>query len=369
MTTVAAQTPNLKALSLEDVARHIREAERKCVVISSINFEECSIAFSCNLMTLLSSEHVRNVEFHAIRLYSKRASPRSALELVKERHHRKLVTAAEANRFYLEVHDLEHPVTRERALEAATKAFRLGEENRTVILDISAMPRDLGTYLCDIVCGLCEGFMQLPIVDLFVVVTPPEETIGRKALGPFTLGMPKCVYKPELIQSHPSNTKLSMLLFPGEEGFEARSAIDTIAGHNAQIFLAIDVFGPPLGRALNKMIANQSVLTVAFSSNYPVRYCYSPSDALRVALAAVDEALKMCQALPLYRHAFLVAAFGAKWEILVGTLARREFQRRCQQGQVQQHTHDVVVLPISQYVSLYSRGSSNPIVFQVSLKH
>jgi hypothetical protein len=100
-----------------------------------------------------------------------------------------------------------------------------------------------------------------------------------------------------------------------------------------------------------------------------LQYYFSEDDAYRIALSTVDRAVRLCEEYPKLRHVYLVAPFGPKTSVLIGSLARHEFLKRCEK--VVQNTRvstDVLLLSTSQSVSLYSLGAETPNVFQLAWK-
>ena len=114
------------------------------------------------------------------------------------------------------------------------------------------------------------------------------------------------------------------------------------------------------------LIANQSILQDDLSETLDIQYYFSPLDALRIGRAFVNRAVDIVEEFSNERHAFLVAPFGPKWALSVGSIIRREFVALAtERVNDPRLLTDTLVLPTSQYLSLYSRGNKSPIVFCV----
>ena len=266
-------------------------------------------------------------------------------------------SAATESGIVVDVTTVEHPVSYEVAFRVLDKSTTLSEEP-ILVLDISAMPREFASYLCDIVCGLCDPFYRIGFRELYVVQTPPERLTSRSGLGPFSVGTPACVYQKDLLYSRIDRLKTSALIFPGIEGFEARACVDLLRPFHSHTSVALNCFEPSFPAALDLMVGNQSIFFDAADKSIGLQYYYSDEDAVRVAFDAADRAVNLVKEFPEQRHAFLVAPFGPKWSVMVSTLARVHYVRRCRKiGHASRVTTDVLVMPRSQYVSLHSRGS------------
>lgn len=337
---------------------------KACVIVSSINFEECSIALTKDLLEFVGRHALKTFHFRPFRLVSKRASPWSALELVKKQLQNDLIQVADGHGIPLDVSEIEYPAEQSKAFDLIAAASEIDEDDLLLILDISALPRMLSVFFCDILCGISNTSLQERFKRIFVVDTPPQRVTGRRGLGPFSVGGPHIVYRKELIRDLPRNLKASLLVFPGYEGFEARAALDGISGHNALSLVAINCYEGSFSHAMKIAIANQSVFKEDEYTNSNIRYYFSPVDGLRLALEFVEQVVKISEEFPRHQHAFFVAPYGPKWSVLVGTVARAVFLRRIKQkiSGVIANT-DVLVLKESQYVSLHSRGALQPQVF------
>jgi hypothetical protein len=134
------------------------------------------------------------VRFYPFRLVSRRASPWSALEIVKEQFQAELEHLADERSVLFKVGEVEHPVGPDVAFELLSRAVPKGDDPPQLILDISAFPRELAVYLCDIVSGFDPRSRALRFSKIFVVVTPPGRITSRQGLGPFSVGAAKCIY-------------------------------------------------------------------------------------------------------------------------------------------------------------------------------
>ncbi|MBK8057868.1 MAG: hypothetical protein IPK33_08315 [Gemmatimonadetes bacterium] len=286
---------------------------------------------------------------------------------MKANHQSLLQAAATECGVSLELRRVKHPANFFAAHALLESARRISEDAPSLVVDISAMPRDLALYLTDILCGLVDRFYTLTFREVFFVVTPPETLTGRAGLGPFSVGTPRCVYQRELLRNPGSSLKTSMLIFPGVEGFESRACIDLLPHTDAHRTVAVNCFDPTLPAALELLIANQSILYDVIEHNAELQYCFSEVDAFRVARETALRAVNLAREFRTMRHAFVIAPFGPKWSVIIASLARAYFKEQCRERARDTVTcSDVLLLPRSQYVSLYSRGSGVPRAFRLS---
>lgn len=357
--------PHVNCVLYDDLLKEMVEGESLWSVITSINFEECSTKLCKDIIEKLNARDNNRVRLFPIRLVSRRASPWSALELVKNQFQDALRQQALEHGVSFNVRSIEYPAGQDIAFDLLANAQGDDGQRPNLIVDISSFPRELVVFLCDVVCGLTQQPLRLSFSNIYFVQTSPDRITSRQGLGPFSVGATRCVYNPDLIRRLPSSLKTSLLVFPGYEGFEAKAAVDTIASHDSVISIAIGGFDDLVfPTATNVMIANQSLFSDAIDGLLDIQYYFSELDSLRISLGMVERAVNLCQEFPQYIHAFLVAPFGPKWSIVMATVARQEFLQRCHQRVPEARViSDVMVLPTSQYVSLYSRGARTPCVF------
>jgi hypothetical protein len=360
----------LNCVEYDHLLTEIADGVDSWSILTAINFEECSTKLCKDILTRLKAQDSNRVRLLPIRLVSRRASPWSSLELVKEQFQREVQQLALACGIEIKVRQVEYPAGHEIAFELLASAQGDGGHRPNLILDTSSLPRELVVFLCDAVCGLAQLPLRLSFSKIFVLQTPPDRITSRQGLGPFSVGGTRCVYYPDLIRYQRSFQKTSLLIFPGYEGFEAKVAVDAVAGHDSVTSVAISHFEDlSFPSAHNVMIANQSLFTDEIEGVLDIQYYFSELDSLRVALDLVERAVNLCAEFPGYVHAFLVAPFGPKWSLLMSTIARKEFHRRSAQRVPDALTiSDVLILPTSQYVSLYSRGARTPCVFALNLE-
>jgi len=360
--------PDITCIEYDDLLTEIADGKSTWSIITAINFEECSTKLCKDLLTRLKPQDSNRVRLLPIRLVSRRASPWSSLELVKEQFQSELQELAIAGGIELRVKKVEYPAGQEIAFDLLANAQGDGGHRPNLILDTSSLPRELVVFLCDAVCGLGQTPLRLSFSRIFVLQTPPDRITSRQGLGPFSVGGTRCVYNPDLIRRQPSLLKTSLLIFPGYEGFEAKAAVDAITGHDSVVSVAMSHFDDlSFPSAHNVMIANQSLFADEIDGLLDIQYYFSELDSLRVALDLVERAVNLCEEFPRYTHAFLVAPFGPKWSLLMSTVARKEFHRRCEERVPEALTiSDVLFLPTSQYVSLYSRGARTPCIFTLN---
>jgi hypothetical protein len=337
-------------------------------VISSINFEERSLRFGQDLLHSLERKKSGDLHWFPIRLISHRTSPWSTLEMVKNQFERKLETISRSIGFNFRSYLLEYPLTQDLILEILSKARGRTKSPPKLILDLSALPRNIITFACDIVLGIHSESWHVNFDEIYFVFTPPEREISAQIPYHMTVGSIKGVYHPEIAQRSSDLFKTTLIVFPGNGGFEAQVAVDTLRGHQTKIHIAVDCFDPTFPTAMDRLIRNLSLVADASSGALEIDYYFSQTDALRVALELVDQAVMLCEEFPNARHSFLCAPFGSKWSVLVSSLARLEFLKQTRISVPDGHVMtDILGLSTNQYVSLYSRGSKTPFVLRADL--
>lgn len=357
---------NAKELNYDEFLKIVSESDIPCAVLSSINFEECSIRFSCDLIRAARGK--THLAFTPFRLESRsRASPWSALEIVKKQHQTEVELCASEVQMALDTRVVEHPVTFADAFDLIQSAIKpIKSKKRILIIDISAMPRELASHLLDIAIHHCESYYWIDFDQLYIVHCPPERLTSRSGLGPFSVGAPTCIHKKHPLRMREENSIVSALIFPGVEGFEARACIDLLAETGAHITVAVNCFDSDLIGAMEQMIANQSIFFDAVDKKISIQYYFSDRDALRVGMEAADRAARLAQEFQHSRHAFLVAPFASKWTVAVSSMVRKHFVEQCKKHNGEVHlTTDVLTLSKSQYVSLHSRGATVPRVLHI----
>jgi hypothetical protein len=355
----------MKVADYTELLAEIANGNEHWSVVAAINFEECCTLVSTDLLQLLPHGSGR-VQFSPFRLVSRRASPWSALELVKEEFAQSLAELAEGRGVQFPVSEIEYPTSEEVALDFLASIRRSDGRPTNLLLDISSLPRELGVFFVDALFGLARRDLRTSFPRIFAVHTPPQRVTSRGGLGPFSVGAPRCVYSPGLLQRPLAPMSITALVFPGYEGFEAQLAIDMLGRYEPTSVIAMSCREPSFPESFKTLIANQSLLADVLDGSVGVQYYFSELDANRVAEDVVDRAVAVCRERQNRTHTFLVAPFGPKWSILTAAYARRLFTERCEElcPTVEVLT-DVLILPRSQYVSLYSRGAREPSAFEI----
>ncbi len=135
------------------------------------------------------------------------------------------------------------------------------------------------------------------------------------------------------------------------------------------ITVAINAFDGYLPGTMESLIANQAIVADALDGLLDLQFYFSEQDAIRVANDVVERTLRICEEYPHSRHLFIVAPFGPTYAVTIACMARRAFLRHCKQSIVKSSVEaDILHLPTSQYVSLYSRGHKTPHVFVIQPK-
>jgi len=306
------------------------------------------------------------VEFSPFRLVSRRASPWSALELVKEEFAQALASLADTKGMPFPIREIEYPTSEEIALDFLASIRRSDGRPTNIVIDISSLPRELGIFFVDALFGLARRDLRGSFPRMFAVHTPPQRVTSRDGLGPFSVGAPRCVYSPGLLQRPLAPMSITALVFPGYEGFEAQLAIDILGRYEPTSVIAMSCRDPSFPESFKTLIANQSLLADVLEGSVGVQFYFSEMDASRLAEDVVERAVAICRERQARTHAFLVAPFGPKWSILTAAYARRLFIERCQQlCPTTEILTDVLILPRSQYVSLYSRGARPSSAFEI----
>jgi hypothetical protein len=324
-------------------------------IVSSINFEECSIRFVQQLLERLTPADMDRITIVAFRLVSQRATPWSALEVIKSDFEEKLVGIAKSRKIKLAARLQEHPAERD-AVYNLLFDHQLGG-NYKLVVDYSALPRRMGVFMTDMLFRIPYGSRVPPFEQAFAVITPPRVMAHRTSLGPFSVGLSQPIYHATSIRSTRDVGKLSVLIFPGWEGFEAKQTIDEFASNNTDITVAFALDDWSLRNNLREIIANQAALVDGVEDKLSLAYYFSPSDAFRVADDFVDRAIGLARQFPGRSHGLLIAPFGPKWTLLVAAYARQRFLKMIGDlGGAIDHVSDVVSLPTSQYLSFHSHG-------------
>jgi hypothetical protein len=345
----------------------ILEQDATWAILSAINFEECCVKVCKEILSICLRNKGLKVRFYPFRLISRRVGPRSALEIVKDQFQEELEILASQAGISFGVTYVEYPTSLDSAVELLAKARGTDEPLPKLVLDLSAVTREIAVYLCDTVMGSGGRSWPLHFEEIYLVHTSPERVTSRLGLGPFSVGGIKCVYSPELIRRLPESLRISLIVFPGYEGFEAKAAVDALAGHQAQITVAVNCFENTFPKAMELLTGNLSLVEDAADQIVDLRYYFSEDDALRITLDVVDRAVQFCEEYPRLRHVFLVAPFGPKSSVAIGCIARHIFESLCFKKFEGIYTKtDVLLLPISQSVSLYSRGARTPHILKLS---
>lgn len=324
-------------------------------IITSVNFEECSTCFTEHLLDRLTPEDMDRVTIVTFRLVSPRATPWSALEVIKEEFELKLAATARARRIKFSAQPLEYPAEQDAVYNLLFDQS-LGGSYR-IAADFSALPKRMGVFMTDMLFRIPYGQRQPQFEKAFVVITAPTEMADRTSLGPFSVGMAKPIYHADSAVRARDAGKLSLLIFPGWEGFEAKQVIDHFGSNNTDITVAFGLDDWSLRNGLRELVANQAALVDGAEGRLSLAYYFSSSDAFRAADDFIERAVGLARQFPRRSHGLLVAPFGPKWTLLVAAYARQRFLQHLSELNAKiDHFSDVVSLSSSQYVSLHSYG-------------
>ena len=229
------------------------------------------------------------------------------------------------------------------------------------------MPRETATYFSDSACCIQDDLLISNFSKVFILITPPERITSRNGLGPFSVGQPKCIYNHGLTNYLIETHKNYLLVFPGYEGFEAKSVVDAFVGHNSDITCALSCFHNSYSKSLNSLIGNQALISDSLTQgNVELVFYFSRFDILRISLEFMNRALNFFDEYPEKDHALIIAPFGPKSAIFTSSVIRKIYTQKTSSKKLNsQVITDVITIPSSQYVSLYSRGYSTPCIFEI----
>lgn len=184
-----------------------------------------------------------------------------------------------------------------------------------LILDFSEMPSAVIAHFCEL---LMKDGTEFQLEDIFFVSPVFEENTNQPE------------HHSSLEEKVPQADFTDVLLFLGDEGnpvkgvvdcFSKREGMQTVAVHASKQFFADQ--RTPLANHL-EWVEN------AVQNKINLEFYFSQQDALRVAFAAVDKAVDLCEAFPDKTHAFAVVPLEADWSVIVGCMARERYLRLCQ---------------------------------------
>lgn len=365
-------TEQLKGVNYASILERIGANDgSNWIVIAAVNFEERSPRFLQDVLGSLPTNRLAHVKFLPFRLVSRRSSPWSALELVKEQFVGTLDDMSKKAGATFRFIDVEYPYENGVASEILGRAQELGPDGRSnLVIDISALPHRMCAFIMMEALAEIAGRARWRFSNLYVLETPPSVVSSRKGLGPFSVGGPQCVHHPELLRQRHDSRKTTMLVFPGGEGFEAKAVVDALKGHNSTITIAFPGQCTAFPDAGEQLISNQALLADTIRGELRLRYYFSELDALRVMGEVVMQAAIQCQDHPNRPHAFLIAPFGPKWAVALAAVAFRQLYRQLVLFRTEADIiTDIAVLNSFQYVSLFSRGFRTPIVYHVVSGH
>jgi hypothetical protein len=318
------------------------------------------------LLKAIDHHDTRKIKFLPIKLTSKRATPWSALELVKQTFIGEIASLANDKKIDFHPYEVEYPAGEEVIYKILIEAKNQFKSKCNIIIDISAMPRELATYISDSLCLIDSDKVAKNFLKAYAVITSPERVTSRNGYGPFSVGAPKFIKAHGLTESLPSSHKINMLVFPGYEGFEAKAICDLFRGHNVNITCALSCFNYSYSKSLRALIGNQALLVDHISDQISLKYYFSRNDILRVAMEFLEKSVNLYEEMQDREHALIIAAFGPKTAIFLGSLIRKKYVDMCKKINKDAEVFtDVIILPTSQYVSLYSRGYSDPCIFEI----
>ena len=342
----------------------VSSSNETVVLVAAINYEECSIRLCSDLLTVISEADAARVLFRPFRLVGSMPDPWSVLEVIKREFEATLAALARPKHIPFTVEPLVYPASPQETIELLSKARRGMSSEVSLILDLSAIPPQLSVYMYDSLFAAWPALRRFN--RIFVVQTPPSRVISRFGLGPFSVGQAQPIYNRHLLSGPRDNTHITLTAFLGPEGFEAKAAIDAVSGPHTAAAAAIDWSDGDPRRATASMVSNMSLIAEGVQGAIELDYYFSPIDAFRLLEERVQKAIELTTEYPSFRHAFLVAPFGAKYRVLLACLARKIYAEAMKRERPDmEYLTDVVILPTSQYVSMYSRGSLDPMVFEV----
>lgn len=177
---------NVTEVDYEILKNQILEKDN-WVILSTVNFEECSVFFTSDLIKSLTPQDSQRIKFLPIKLTSKRATPWSTLEIVKNDFETELMDSAKAKKIDFKTTSIEYPAGREIVSKTLLQSKALFPSRANLVIDISSMPREMATYFCDYVCGILDTKLILNFEHVFILVTPPQRVTSRNGLDPSQL--------------------------------------------------------------------------------------------------------------------------------------------------------------------------------------
>jgi len=334
----------------DKVIKNMAKSGEKVYLISCINYEERSIAFTKDIIAAYSEEGCQdNLVMSFWRLKSDRPKPWSLMEVRKDSFIESIKP--------LKTFDIE-PVPWSDSNNTVDLNFipekirKHQHEGYTLIVDLSAMPH--------IICSEFSKILANPDVtkyykNVYIVHTSAKEYLTRKGLGPSHVGNIKL--QPYL----PKDTHVAMV-FPGREGYEAALAISALKEKNAHITVAINLFDPNLLDAFEICYANQLVCSKSIKTPYNIRYYYSQQDLQRI-LAEFREHAKEVTA----THVEF-AIFDINWRIISVAFEMATFQEIDQISVKLTKIGDATNSNTHQYHNFYSKYVGLTNMFLVSEK-
>lgn len=327
------------------------------VFLGSLNFEECSVQFLSSMLSKNMGHKVR-CSFNNIRLESHRAGPWSALEIVKNKLESEVEDLAKQTKQVVHTIKVEFPVSFANAKNLLWELYdNFGKGAPRLVLDISCFPREFTFYILELLFSSQEA---PKFEGVYVVITPPGTTSERKSISPFSVGIPKHLNGRTNLAN--SKVRTTALIFPGDEGFEAQSVVDTIIGANSDIFVALDCESYSFPDSISTAVANQTLISSWQRDEIHIKHYFSTVDLLRVGEEIIEFSKKKIDQYPEERHQLLVAPFGSKRSLLMGSCIIAAYKNIKTTASVDA---DILVLPHYQYISLYSRGWKSSRVFKL----
>lgn len=342
---------------LEDLSKD----QEPFLLLSAVNYEERSTTVAKRLIDHFA-DSPQKLNLTTFRLVGSRPEPFSVLEIIKREYEEELRRFAAERRRRLDVQQVVHPASLARAQTLLSHGM-----TDSLVLDISTMPTRMLTLLTESALGMLSRDSS-PLMKVYFVYTPPGHLIARPGLGPFSLMPTELLSHRDILDSTPGRMHVSLLTFLGPEGFEARLAIDSVAMPDSFVTVLVDMERGGLPGAQSRLAGNMSVIQDSLEGNVELGYFFSQRDALRLALDRATRAAVLCREQPEIQHGFIVAPFWPPFAVTIGCIARAAFERRA--AQIAPETEvfsDTMVLSQHQYVSMFSRGATEPEVMTLDV--
>ncbi|MCL2288914.1 MAG: hypothetical protein FWC33_07085 [Candidatus Bathyarchaeota archaeon] len=332
-----------------NVIKNMAKSREKVYLISCINHEERSIAFTENILKAYEDEGcLDNLVISPWKLKSDRFTTWS---LIGERKKAFIQRIKKLKAFNFE--DVLWSDSNNSAnLKSIVNKLSIYEgRGYNLVIDLSAMP-----------FNICREFSEKLANDVpkykrvYIVHTSAKEYLARKGLGPSRVG------NINLPPFEKDDVPIA-LIFPGREGYEAALAIFAFKNKGVGTAVAINLFDSDMLSAFEICYANQLVCSGSIEK-VNVYYYYSPQDLQRV----LEEFRKHAETVDATHVRFDI--FDINWRIISVAFEATKFKelKKIKEVSLSKFDDDVNNSNTHQYHNFYSKGIGLTNMFLVSEK-